>query len=187
MGGTWTDASQRERFFISHHHVVVVVASDEAERDFPTSDAGSLASVVIHKPTLHLSPAHIPWFVVTSLRELAAKVVVSTAIRRYILDIVVFLRMHRAVKAGVTAAATVEFEALVRCLAPLHDYDFVTPALVQLAVFKIYGHRIVLVEKAEEERSVLWGSEKKAVEKYLGMVDVEAVVEDVVACVRAPV
>jgi len=186
---------------------------------FPTSsdDTASLASVVIRKypPTFQSSPSpqqpetpRIPAEIIAATAAFAADVCISTEIRRYLRDIVVFLRMHRAVRGGVTAQATVDFELLVRylfppsslppprfpvlssenrCLAPLHNLDFATPALVSLAAFKVYAHRIALVTTAADERSTLWGSSKHAVETYLAKLDVEAVIEDVLAGVKAPV
>lgn len=44
----------------------------------------------------------------------------STEIKRYMMDIVVFLRMHRAVAGGVSAKATKDFEFLVRCVNSLY-------------------------------------------------------------------
>jgi MoxR-like ATPase len=73
-----------------------------------------------------------------------------------------------------------------RCLAPLHNLDFVTPALVSLAAFKIYSHRLELAQKAEDERSVMWGSSPAAVEAYLRQIDAEAVIEEVLSSVKAP-
>jgi len=112
--------------------------------------------------------------------------------------------MHRAVRGGATAQATVDFEMLVRyyhfprllapphtesnrCLAPLHNLDFATPALVSLAAFKVYAHRIELAATADDERSTLWGSSRQAAETYLARVDAEAVIEDVLAGVKVPV
>jgi len=181
----------REHFFISHYHAPDEEGLEVAEQ----SDADSLASVVIHKPALP-SPripfyipgkTLVPQSIVNNVRQFASEVSVSTEIRRYLLDIVVFLRMHRAVRGGsISAIATDDFELLVRCLAPLHNLDFATPALVSLAIFKIYAHRIDLVQRAQDERSILYGSSVAAVENYLKQMDVEAVIEDVLGKVRAP-
>jgi hypothetical protein len=73
-----------------------------------------------------------------------------------------------------------------RCLAPFHSLDFVTPSLVSLGVYKIYNHRIEMVRGPEDERSVLWGSQPDAVASYLRHIDVEAILEEVVTKVRAP-
>ncbi|KAA8910499.1 hypothetical protein FN846DRAFT_938687 [Sphaerosporella brunnea] len=193
----------RETFFISHHHTPPehdqLEAGDyEDSPDREQSDADSFASVVIRKypppsalPPLSKDtymPGHttIPHVVIDAMRMFAADVSMSTEIRRYLHDVVVFLRMHRAVKGGVTAQATGDFELLVKCLAPLHNLDFVTPALVSLAAFKVYNHRLELAQKAEDERSILWGSSPAAVEAYLKQVDTEAVIEDVLSNVKAP-
>lgn len=49
-----------------------------------------------------------------NLRVMAEGVTVSVEIKRYILDIIIFLRMHRAVAGGASARATKDFESLVR-------------------------------------------------------------------------
>ncbi|KAF8534536.1 hypothetical protein BDD12DRAFT_408280 [Trichophaea hybrida] len=191
----------REQFFISHHHSSL--PEEEEQQEVVQSDADSLAdslaSVVIRKYSPSIPPpqissfpfntlgrTYVPHAIVDSIRALVADVSISTEIGRYVLDIVVFLRMHRAVKGGVSTQGTVDFELLVKCLAPLHGLDFVTPALASLAVFKVYSHRIELVQRVEDERSIMWGSSPEAVELYLKQVDVEAVIEDVLARVRAP-
>ncbi|KAI5819546.1 hypothetical protein BZA77DRAFT_385204 [Pyronema omphalodes] len=187
----------REAFFISHHHEY----DDEFDITNPvpsdTESSDSFASVVIRKhppsppctpgfPIFTLGRNFIPGSVVDTLRALAQDVVMDTEIRRYLLDIIVFLRMHRAVKGGVVATGTADLEWLAKCLAPMHALDFVTPALVALAVFKVYNHRIELVQRTEDERSILWGSDPKEVEAYLKQVEVETVIEDVLASVKAP-
>lgn len=206
---TDADPDQREQFFISHHHSLHADDPDADDADAGTrptssssdSSAASFASVVIRKqaPTPSLQPSPFPFYapapapttviphaVVARARAFAAEVSISTEIRRYMLDIVLFLRMHRAVATGsVSALATLQFEALVRCLAPLHDFDFATPALVGLAVFKVYAHKVELVG-ADGERSLMYGSDRVEVERYLEQVDVEAVIEDVLASVKAP-
>lgn len=101
------------------------------------------------------------------------------------MNIVSFLRMHRAVIDGITPTATKHFEQLIRCLAPLHKLDFVTPALVGLAARKIYLHRI-RITKPENERSMQWGSKLDAVEAVLEDVGPEDVIEDVLETVTAP-
>lgn len=193
------------------------------------SSADSLASVVVRKPAtpqpqpqpqplpLVRARAFVPPAVVDDIRARAGDVAISPEIRRYLLDIVVSLRMHRAVRGGVAAQATIDFEVLVkcvffpalpapcissqclgltgdiqiqrRCLAPLHGLDFATPALVSLAVFKVYSHRIQLVARAQDERSVAlrWGSAPDAVAAYLAQLDIETVIDEVLAGVQAPV
>lgn len=111
---------------------------------------------------------------------------VDIDVRRYQMNIVAFLRMHRAVSGGVTPQATKHFELLMRSLAPLHGLDFVTPALVGLAAKKVYLHRIEIVASPERERSMQWGSELSAVEAMLEGVGPEEVIEDVLGMVAVP-
>jgi len=101
------------------------------------------------------------------------------------MNIVSFLRMHRAFARGASPMATKHFDHLVRCLAPLHKVDYVTPALVALAARKIYPHRIEVVDP-ERERSVQWGSRTEAVEALLDGVGPEDIIEDVLGTVPPP-
>ena len=101
------------------------------------------------------------------------------------MNIVSFLRLHRAVSEGITPAATKHFGQLMRCLAPLHRLDYVTPALVGLAARKVYLHRI-RITPPEKERSMQWGSKLEAVEALLEDVGPEDVIEDVLGMVIAP-
>jgi len=101
------------------------------------------------------------------------------------MNIISFLRMHRALSRGASPTATKHFDRLVRCLAPLHKVDYVTPALVALAARKIYLHRVEVVEPAHE-RSVQWGSKIEAVEALLEGVGPEDVIEDVLGMVAPP-
>lgn len=110
---------------------------------------------------------------------------VDIDVQRYQMNIIAFLRMHRAVNGGITPQATKHFEQLMRGLAPLHGLDFVTPALVGLAAKKVYLHRIEMVAP-ERERSMQWGSELAAVEALLEGVGPEEVIEDVLGMVAVP-
>ena len=60
---------------------------------------------------------------------------------------------------------------------------------MNLAVFKVYSHRIQLVAHAQDERSVVlrWGSASEAVAAYLAQLDVGTVIDEVLASVQAPV
>ncbi|KAH0602665.1 uncharacterized protein H6S33_008315 [Morchella sextelata] len=179
----------RDHFFISHYHpseegfpedVEREVA--EAEMEVERSDSDSLASVVIRKlsttPPLRRDSRFPPSgngvlvsaAVMESLKAMAEDVTVSIEIKRHIIDIVVFIRNHRAVAGGVSARATKDFELLVRCLSPLHGLDFATPSL-----------------KPEGEKSSLWGSKAEAIEAYLKHIDVEGVLDEVATSVRVPV
>lgn len=122
---------------------------------------------------------------VSALSKLASLVAVDVDVLRYQLNIVTFLRLHRAVAAGVSPAATRHLDRLVRSLAPLNGLDYATPGLVALAVAKVYRHRIELVTPGRE-RSLQWGSDADAVDLLLEGVGPDEVVEDVLAMVAAP-
>ncbi|KAI5811092.1 hypothetical protein DFH27DRAFT_531396 [Peziza echinospora] len=173
-----------DQLFISHYHD----PSDLAEDDI--TDQDSATSVIIRKPDSNLFNS-VPQNLLFSSQELdtltnlAETAHLSTEIKRYIMDIIVFLRMHRGVAGGISAKATKDFEHLVKCLCPLNGLQFATPSLVALAVYKIYGHRIVVADK-ETDRSVMWGSKKDAVDKYLAQVDADMIIDNVLEEVRAP-
>ncbi|KAI1422135.1 hypothetical protein F5Y12DRAFT_645680 [Xylaria sp. FL1777] len=123
---------------------------------------------------------------ISTLSTLSLQVHVDIEVQRYQMNIIAFLRFHRAVTPGsVPPAATTHFRTLIRSLAALHGLDFVTPELVQLAARKIYAHRIVIVP-AERERSMQWGSDLAAVKALLEDVQPEDVVEDVLGMVDVP-
>ncbi len=100
------------------------------------------------------------------------------------MNVVSFLRMHRAVAGGVSPAATKHLEQLTKSLAPLHGLDYATPALVVLAARKIYPARLRIVSPPEE-RSMQWGSELAAIEALLDGIGPEDVIEDVLGTVAA--
>ncbi|CAM1508110.1 Fc.00g049580.m01.CDS01 [Cosmosporella sp. VM-42] len=122
---------------------------------------------------------------ISQLGKLSQEVQVDIDVIRYQMNIISFLRLHRAISEGITPAATKHFGQLMRCLAPLHRLDYVTPALVGLAAKKVYLHRIRIC-LPEKERSMQWGSRLEAVEALLDDVGPEDVVEDVLGMVTAP-
>lgn len=122
---------------------------------------------------------------ISLLSQRSTQVHADIDVTRYQMNIVSFLRMHRAVAGGITPTASKHFEQLVKSLAPLHGLDYVTPSLVQLAARKVYLHRIQIVAP-ERERSMQWGSELAAVEAVLEGVGAEDVIEDVLAMVTVP-
>ncbi|KAI1772939.1 hypothetical protein F4818DRAFT_129013 [Hypoxylon cercidicola] len=125
---------------------------------------------------------------IASLALLARQVSIDVEVLRYQMNIVSFLRMHRAVAPGggsATPLATKHFTQLAKCLAAVHGLDYVTPSLVGLAANKIYPHRLQIVTP-KRERSVQWGSDIAAVETLLEGIGPELVIEDVLAEVAAP-
>ncbi|EFY89943.1 hypothetical protein J3458_001351 [Metarhizium acridum] len=150
--------------------------ADEVERGF--------AGGVNRRDGSH--SALIPESEISHLAQLSQQVQVDIEVTRYQMNIVSFLRMHRAVADGITPNATKHLDKLMRCLAPLHGVDFVAPALVGVAVKKVYLHRI-RITSPEDERSMQWGSKLEAVAAILADMGPEEVVEDVLGMVTAPI
>ncbi|KKY36459.1 hypothetical protein UCDDA912_g03530 [Diaporthe ampelina] len=136
--------------------------------------------------TANDKPPAFPAADISHLRQLSLRTAIDIDVLRYQMNIISFLRMHRAVADGITPQATRHLDQLVRTLAPLHGLEFVTPALVGVAARKVYLHRIKMVEPAKE-RSMQWGSELGAIERLLEGWGPEDVVEEVLAVVSAPV
>ncbi|KAH7264317.1 hypothetical protein FSOLCH5_010169 [Fusarium solani] len=157
------------------------------EADVNDADTASTGSVVKRGPGEEGSSGQplISENEISHLGTLSQEAKVDIEVTRYQMNIVSFLRMHRAVAGGISPTATKHFGQLMRCLAALHRLDFVTPALVGLAAHKIYLHRIQLT-LPEKERSMQWGSKVEAVEALLEDIGPEDVVEDVLGMVTAP-
>lgn len=122
---------------------------------------------------------------IEGLAALSSSATVSIEVKRYLYDVLTFLRVHRAVAAGITPRATKHFELLVRSMAPLHGMSFATPSLVQLAATKIYRHRIIL-RKAEEDISLQYGSDPQAVASMLDSYDANTIIDEVVQNIEVP-
>lgn len=67
----------------------------------------------------------------------------------------------------------------------MHGLSYVTPSLVALAAKKVYSHRIVITAP-EDERSMQWGSNLKAVTAMLQGITAEAIIDDVLRSVEVP-
>jgi hypothetical protein len=164
-----------------------------ADEDADSASLASTESIVKKSSTTHQrrrTSDHRPAAILTEadiahLAQLARQVEVDVDVLRYEMNVVSFLRMHRAVAGGVTPAATKHMEQLAKCLAPLHGLDFVTPALVGLAARKVYPHRIVITAP-ERERSMQWGSTLAAIQALMDGVAPGDVIEDVLDMVAVP-
>ncbi|KAF2196957.1 hypothetical protein GQ43DRAFT_425567 [Delitschia confertaspora ATCC 74209] len=122
---------------------------------------------------------------INTLTAQAGEVRMSSEVRAYLHNIVVFMRLHRAVAGGISPLATRHLTILSQALAPLHGLSYVSPPLVDLATRKIYPHRIVITT-AENERSMQWGSSLEAVRAILEGVTPEDVIEEVLQSVETP-
>lgn len=176
-----------DRIFISHYHLGEhgfanleeldhsVVSDDSFD---PSRQRSSWESV--QKSRL-ISKA-----VIVEIRALGEAAAITPEVRRYLQDIITFLRLERGVDGGISPRATTQFVALAQYLAPLHGLDFVTPSLVMLAARKVYPHRIVIAEPARE-RSVQYGSEPQAAAELLQDLTPELVIDEVLNTVQCPI
>ncbi|KAL7922411.1 hypothetical protein ACQKWADRAFT_292391 [Trichoderma austrokoningii] len=177
-------------FSIAHWHNpddgYVNLDESDGRNNGPDDETASTESVVKKAADdTTPSPALISDIEISQLAKLSQEVQIDVDILQYQMNVVSFLRMHRAVDGGITPAATKHLHQLVKSLAPLHKLDYVTPALIGLAVRKVYLHRIRIIEP-EKERSMQWGSQLEAVQALLEGVGPEEVVEEVLEMVTAP-
>ncbi|KAK4075969.1 hypothetical protein Trihar35433_2529 [Trichoderma harzianum] len=188
-GEAHVTAHLNDFFSVAHWHNPEdgYVNLDEAESRNKDDDETASTESVVKKASNDTTPstALISDIEISQLAKLSQEVQIDIDILRYQMNIISFLRMHRAVAGGITPAATKHLHQLVKSLAPLHKLDFVTPALIGLAVRKVYLHRIRITEP-EKERSMQWGSQLEAVEALLEDVGPEEVMEEVLEMVTAP-
>ncbi|OLN84467.1 Uncharacterized protein YeaC [Colletotrichum chlorophyti] len=177
-------------FFIAHWHDPDdgFANLDEAYDAVDGAETASTESVVkksIQEDVLPIEEPILGEGDIAALTNLSRDVQINVDVLRYQMNIVSYLRMHRAVAGGIEPAATKHLEQLLKCLAPLHRLDYITPALVHLAIRKIYLHRIRIVHP-RQERSMQWGSQVEAIESILEGVGPEEVIEEVLSMVAAP-
>ncbi|CAN9218046.1 unnamed protein product [Alternaria alternata] len=159
------------------------------EKQHVSDDGASMSSVVRtppfqpgkYKPQTALFSSED----LVSLTKQVSEVKISSEVRAYLHNIIVFMRLHRAVAGGISALATRHFNTLAHALAPLHGLEYISPSMVALAARKIYPHRIVITAP-ENERSMQWGSSLEAVKAVLEGVTVEDVIEEVLESVEVP-
>ncbi|KAG6007200.1 hypothetical protein E4U21_006219 [Claviceps maximensis] len=180
-------------FALAHWHdeldgYVNLDGGQEEQQQQQHEETSSANSVVRRRDgdSFSSSPASISDEDIHHLAHLSQQVEIDIDVLRYQMNIVSFLRVHRAVQDGVTPAATTHFSKLMRCLASMHSLDYVTPALVALAAKKTYLHRI-RITTPENERSMQWGSDLEAVATLLNGVGPDEVIDDVLNTVTAPV
>ncbi|KAI4088621.1 MAG: hypothetical protein LQ344_005960 [Seirophora lacunosa] len=178
-----------DHLFMSHYHdpedgFVNLEAASEWIEDDRSSSSSVVRKSVVPTPTHSFERTFTEADVQHLLRQ-SKTVTVTAEVECYLQNIIVFLRLHRAVDGGITPRATQYFGTLIKCLAPLHGLEFVTPSLVDLAARKIYPHRIVLTAPGRE-RSLQYGSHLAAVRAHLEGMSAEAIVEDVLESVETP-
>jgi MoxR-like ATPase len=165
--------SQNDHIFLSHVHTAEdgFVNLDDASSEI--SDDEKKKSVVFSKDDID------------TLAVLQENARMSPDIRGHLHNVVVFARLHRAVRSGVSAMATRHFHLLSRALAPLHNLSYVAPFMVAMAFKKVYAHRIIITTP-ENERSMQWGSDIEVVKELLDGLTVEDILEEVLESVESP-
>ncbi|KAK4946852.1 hypothetical protein LTR66_014247 [Elasticomyces elasticus] len=123
---------------------------------------------------------------IDTIRDMSEKVTYTPEVRRYMQDIVTFMRMDRSVDGGITPRASANFVQLAKCLATLHGINFITPSLATLAARKVYPHRLILAEPARE-RSMQYGSDLKIIEELLDGITPWEAIENVLRLVPCPI
>ncbi|GLI74310.1 hypothetical protein PoHVEF18_002547 [Penicillium ochrochloron] len=171
-------ALQNEHLLVSHFYSwvdgFVYLEDDEWLSDSQTS-----ASSVIHKPSYQQKKsAKIDEMMMDKLREASESVTTSAEVVRYIQDIVVFLRLSRAVGGGVSAKANFQLSRFAEFLAPLHGIDYLTPSIVALAARKVFRHRIIVTAPGQD-RSLQYGSDMVAVSHALADVTPDSILDGV--------
>ncbi|KAL1797813.1 hypothetical protein ACET3X_004419 [Alternaria dauci] len=181
-----------DQFFISHKHQMDdgLPNIEELQEKHNMPDDGASMSSVVRTPPFQPGKykAQTALFSsedIASLTKQVSEVKMSSEVRAYLHNIIVFMRLHRAVAGGISALATRHFNTLAHALAPLHGLGYISPSLVALAARKIYPHRIVITTP-ENERSMQWGSSLEAVKAVLEGVTVEDVIEEVLESVEVP-
>lgn len=114
------------------------------------------------------------------------KIAIIPEIKRYILDIIIFIRNHRIVMDGIPTRFIKEFEVLVRCLAVINNYKYITPIIVKLAARKFFPLKINICSY-EDEASLNWGSDINLIKMMMKKWNADLIVEDVLTTVQAPI
>ncbi|KAJ4331407.1 hypothetical protein N0V87_009197 [Didymella glomerata] len=181
-----------DQFFMSHKHYFedgLPNLEEQQENARVLEDDESTSSVIRTPP--FVSAKVKPQAALFSAEDLTtfsarmSKVKISSEVRAFLHNIVVFMRLHRAVSGGISALATRHFNTLAYALAPLHGLDYISPSMVALAARKIYPHRVAITTP-ETERSLQWGSSLEAVKAVLDGVTADDVVEEVLQSVEVP-
>ncbi|SCU92269.1 LAFA_0F09186g1_1 [Lachancea sp. 'fantastica'] len=118
------------------------------------------------KDLVKLSEEELP-----QLRSAIGKIHIHPSIRRYILDIIVHLRVHRFAKqasgGGCSANALRDMLELCQTLALAQERSFVVPELVKQAAHWYFPFHIELIQDPRHEISLQFGSDPDLVAQVL--------------------
>ncbi|KAE8356730.1 hypothetical protein BDV28DRAFT_163745 [Aspergillus coremiiformis] len=144
------------------------------------SDGQLSASSVVRKSQVPPQKGHpsIDRKALGKLQQAGSRVTMGADVVRYHQDISVFLRLSRAVAGGISARSNIYFMKLSKLLAALHGIDYLTPSIVALAAKKVFRHRII-VANPEDDRSLQYGSDLKAVAQILSYATPDTILDSV--------
>lgn len=120
-----------DQFFISHYHDVNDGYPDPEDQSASSVADGAASAfsmsrtIPCDEPDSNARTPIIPVEDVVAIQSQMSEVRMSAEVRRYLHNIITFLRLHRAVAGGISAAATRHFTALVKALASLHSLSYV--------------------------------------------------------------
>ncbi|KAL3474126.1 hypothetical protein BJX99DRAFT_260684 [Aspergillus californicus] len=172
------NAHLNDNLIISHLHDAddgYVYLEDD---DWQSEGHASQSSVVHRTSAPESHHPSIERELLNRIQHTGKRVRVTAELVRYQQDIVVFLRLSRAVAGGISARSNIQFTKLAKLLAVMHGIDYLTPSIVALAAKKVFRHRIV-VAKPEDDRSLQYGSDLAAVARVLEYATPDTILESV--------
>ncbi|KAL3455465.1 hypothetical protein BJX64DRAFT_272375 [Aspergillus heterothallicus] len=169
-----------DHLIISHLHESDdgYVYLEDDDDDWHSVGEESLSSVVHRTGTRESRHPRVQHQLLDKLGTASKAVRVTAELIRYQQDIVVFLRLSRAVAGGISARSNIHFTKLAKLLAVIHGISYLTPSIIALAAKKVFRHRIV-VAKPEDDRSLQYGSDLRAVAKVLEYATPDTILESV--------
>ena len=103
------------------------------------------------------------------------QVYIHYTIRRYILDIIIHIRMHRLCRSsqsgGAHSNSLQDMILLSRWLAFKSGSRFVTPEIIQEASLQYFPWHLLIIQDSEYEESILYGSQKELVDDLISRFD----------------
>lgn len=120
------------------------------------------------------------------IKEKVNHISIHTEVQTYVYDLIVQLRYSRFIKGGIPTPFLFELIELVKFWAYVQDKTFVTPLMVKECFRKALPHRLTLLE-AEEEPTLLYGSNPVLVNQLVHAIDVFDVLDIELSKVRPPI
>lgn len=169
-----------EHLLVSHFHVPADGFKYLEKDDWLPDGQFSASSIMHSSKSANKKGTVVDATQIDRLRDASDMVTTSAEVVRYIQDIVVFLRLSRAVAGGISAKANNQFAQFAQFLAPIHGIDYLTPSIVALAARKVFRHRII-VASPEDDRSLQYGSHLGAVSHVLMDVTPDSILDGILA------